>query len=230
MKITVKPINAENYADALALKLLPEQENYVTPPTESLAMAYVYYAQSLPVGLYADEKMVGYALLLYDRDAAAYSICHFSIDAAEQGKGYGKEALGQLLLLAAAKPLGEADQVLISCAGENAAMKKLCKGFGFTETGKQDGDFIEMSLPIAAIEMPDGKSLPDELLRTVTGGVTMGETDSHSETSISETRTSRDSAKIKTGDSRRQLSAEERTPAYIHRQIFGKKFEEVYGA
>ena len=60
--------------------------------------------------------------------------------------------------------------------------------------------------------------------------VTMGETNSHSETSISETRTSRDSAKIKTGDSRRQLSAEERTPAYIHRQIFGKKFEEVYGA
>lgn len=225
MKITVKPINAENYADALALKLLPEQENYVTPSVESLAMAYVYYAQSLPVGLYADEKMVGYALLLYDRDAAAYSICHFSIDAAEQGKGYGKEALGQLLLLAAAKPLGEADKVLISCAGENAAMKKLCKGFGFTETGKQDGDFIEMSLPIAAIEMPDGKSLPDELLRAVTGGVTTGGT-----ADSTGLKSSKESAKITTGDTRRQLSEEERTPAYIHRQIFGKKFEEVYGA
>ena len=225
MKITVKPINAENYADALALKLLPEQENYVTPPTESLAMAYVCYERALPLGVYDGEKMLGYALLLYERDAAAYSLCHFSVDAAERGKGYGKAAFEQLLSCAAAKPLGEADQVLLSCAETNSAMRKLTEEFGFTETGRRDGGFIEMSLPLAAVRIPDGVDLPDELLRAVTGGVAADGTDN-----FSPLGSSRDSAAIKTGDTRRELSEEERSPAYIHRQIFGKRFEEVYGA
>ena len=38
-----------------------------------------------------------------------------------------------------------------------------------------------------------------------------------------------DSAKIRTGDTRGQLSEEQLTPAYIHRQIFGKKYDEFFG-
>ena len=40
---------------------------------------------------------------------------------------------------------------------------------------------------------------------------------------------SRDSAKIRTGDSRKHLTEEQLTPEYIHKQIFGKKYDAFFG-
>ena len=40
---------------------------------------------------------------------------------------------------------------------------------------------------------------------------------------------SRDSAAIKTGDTRKHLTEEQLTPEYIHNQIFGKRFDEIFG-
>ena len=39
---------------------------------------------------------------------------------------------------------------------------------------------------------------------------------------------SRDSAKIRTGDSRKHLTEEQLTPEYIHEQIFGKKYDALF--
>ena len=40
---------------------------------------------------------------------------------------------------------------------------------------------------------------------------------------------SRNSAKIKTGDSRKHLTEEQLTPEYIHKQIFGEKYDAFFG-
>ena len=218
----IKHIDSENLSDALALRVLPEQEKYVTPPAESLSMAYVYYDRSIPLGLYCGDKMVGYALILYDRDAAAYSLCHFCINAPEQRKGCGRAFLGKLLRYIAEKPLGEAENITVTCSEDNIAIMKLNREYGFEKTGAGDDVSIAMSLPISAVKASE--SLPDDTLDAVAGGVVLRE-----EQAGFATASSRDSAAIRTGDDRGQLTAEQLSPEYIRRQIFGAKFDELYG-
>lgn len=41
--------------------------------------------------------MIGYVMVIYDREEQTYNIWHFMIDAAHQRKGYGKAALAQVI-------------------------------------------------------------------------------------------------------------------------------------
>ena len=64
--IILKKIDENNFVDAFHLKLGEGQEKYVSNPIRSLAQAYVYYHQCTPFGIYADETMVGYVMVIYD--------------------------------------------------------------------------------------------------------------------------------------------------------------------
>ena len=81
----LKPITEENFIDAFDLKLAPGQEEFVSHPVRSLAQAYVYREQCQPFGIYADEKMVGYVMVIYDYDIPEYDIWHMMIDESAQG-------------------------------------------------------------------------------------------------------------------------------------------------
>lgn len=93
MTITLKPIDESNFLDAFHLQLRDDQTQYVSHPIRSLAQAYVYRDQCQPFGIYADARMVGYVMVIYDYDVPEYDIWHMMIDAAEQGKGYGTAAM-----------------------------------------------------------------------------------------------------------------------------------------
>ena len=95
--ITLKKITEENFIDAFNLKLDPKQEEYVSHPIRSLAQAYVYREQCQPFGIFNDEKMVGYVMVIYDYDIPEYDIWHMMIDMDSQGKGYGSAALDKVL-------------------------------------------------------------------------------------------------------------------------------------
>ena len=121
----LKPITEENFIDAFDLKLAPGQEEFVSHPVRSLAQAYVYREQCQPFGIYADEKMVGYVMVIYDYDIPEYDIWHMMIDEAEQGKGYGSGALDRVIEYIAAKPIGNSDRVALTCSKDNPAARKL---------------------------------------------------------------------------------------------------------
>ena len=93
MNITLKPIDESNFLDAFHLQLRDDQTQYVSHPIRSLAQAYVYRNQCQPFGIYADARMVGYVMVIYDYDVPEYDIWHMMIDAAEQVKGYGTAAM-----------------------------------------------------------------------------------------------------------------------------------------
>lgn len=140
MTITLKPIDESNFLDAFHLQLRDDQTQYVSHPIRSLAQAYVYRDQCQPFGIYADARMVGYVMAIYDYDVPEYDIWHMMIDAAEQGKGYGTAAMQAVLDYIATKPFGDSGRVVLTCHQANIPAMRLYESLGFQHTGNVDED------------------------------------------------------------------------------------------
>ncbi len=144
--IYLRKITEENFIDAFHLKLASGQERFVSHPIRSLAQAYVYREQCQPFGIYEDETMVGYVMVIYDYDIPEYDIWHMMIDESYQKRGYGSAALDRVLDYIKSKPFGSSNRVTLTCNRENIRALNLYQSKGFTETGAADEDEIELSL------------------------------------------------------------------------------------
>ena len=144
----LRPITEENFIDAFRLKLAPGQESFVSHPIRSLAQAYVYRDQCQPFGIYAEGKMVGYVMVIYDYDVPEYDIWHMMIDASEQGRGCGGDALDRVIEYIRTKPFGDSDRIALTCNKGNPAARKLYESKGFAATGNEGEDEIELAMTI----------------------------------------------------------------------------------
>ena len=144
--IHLRKITEENFIDAFNLALAPEQECYVSHPVRSLAQAYVYRDQCQPFGIYEDETMVGYVMVIYDHDVPEYDIWHMMIDISKQHLGYGSSGMDCVLDYIKTKPFGSSNRVTLTCNTDNAHALDLYRSKGFAETGAADGEEIELSL------------------------------------------------------------------------------------
>ena len=144
----LRAITEENFIDAFNLRLAPGQEAFVSHPVRSLAQAYVYRNQCQPFGIYAEGKMVGYVMVIFDPDVPEYDIWHLMIDKSEQGHGYGSEALDQVINYITAKPFGDSDRVALTCNKCNPLGRKLFESRGFSATGNEDEDEIELAMTL----------------------------------------------------------------------------------
>ena len=147
--IQLKQIDEGNFIDAFNLKLGDGQEKFVSHPIRSLAQAYVYRTQCAPFGIYAGDRMVGYVMVIYDYDEEAYNIWHMMIDVSAQGRGYGKAAFAAVLDYIRQKPFGKSDRILLTCNRENPAALGLYASFGFSPTGNEDEDEIELAYTLS---------------------------------------------------------------------------------
>ena len=146
--ITLKKIDETNFLSAFGLKLREGQERFVSHPVRSLAQAYVYYHQCTPFGIFCDEQMVGYVMVIYDYDVPEYDIWHMMIDGSQQGNGFGKAALELVLEYIKGKPFGDSGRVALTCNKDNPAALNLYKSFGFELTGGEDDDEVELALTV----------------------------------------------------------------------------------
>ena len=144
--VELRPITENNFLDAFNLKLASGQETFVSHPIRSLAHAYVYREQCQPFGIYADGKIVGYVMVIYDYDVPEYDIWHMMIDEAEQGHGYGSAALKRVIDYIRTKPFGSSNRVALTCNKGNQIARKLYEHKGFAATGLEDDDEIELVL------------------------------------------------------------------------------------
>ena len=144
--VELRAITEDNFIDAFHLQLAPGQEAFVSHPIRSLAQAYVYRDQCQPFGIYAEEKMVGYVMVIYDYDIPEYDIWHMMIDASRQGKGYGSKALDCVMEYIRTKPFGDSDRVALTCNKNNPIARKLYESKGFVATGNEDEDEIELAM------------------------------------------------------------------------------------
>lgn len=148
MAITLRPITEDNFIDAFNLKLKDGQERFVSHPIRSLAQAYVYRDQCQPFGIYSGGLMVGYVMVIYDRDVPEYDIWHMMIDGSQQGNGFGKAALELVLNYIKGKPFGDSGRVALTSNKDNPAALNLYKSFGFELTGGEDDDEVELALTV----------------------------------------------------------------------------------
>ena len=144
--IEPRTIAEDNFLDAFNLKLAPGQETFVSHPIRSLAQAYVYREQCQPFGIYAEKKMIGYVMVIYDYDIPEYNIWHMMINESEQGQGFGGEALDRIIEYIKTKPFGTSDRVALTCNKDNPVARKLYESRGFAATGVEDEDEIELVL------------------------------------------------------------------------------------
>ena len=144
--VELKPITEDNFIDAFDLRLASGQESFVSHPVRSLAQAYVYRDQCQSFGIYAGNKMVGYVMVIYDYDVPEYDIWHMMIDGSQQGLGYGSAALELVIDHIKTKPFGSSNRVALTCNKNNPVARKLYESKGFSATGIEDDDEIELVL------------------------------------------------------------------------------------
>ena len=144
----LRAITEDNFIDAFNLRLAPGQEAFVSHPVRSLAQAYVYRNQCRPFGIYAEGKMVGYVMVIYDYDVPEYDIWHMMIDESMQGRGFGSDALDRVIEYIRTKPFGDSGRIALTCNKNNPVARKLYESRGFSATGVEDEDETELAMTV----------------------------------------------------------------------------------
>ncbi|MBO4389346.1 MAG: GNAT family N-acetyltransferase [Lachnospiraceae bacterium] len=145
--ITLREITGDNLEEILALRVAEGQRAYVSSNAESLAQAYVYRETAFPFGVYDGERPVGFIMMGYYEAKDYYTLWKFMIDEAEQGKGYGRQAL-ELGIRFLQEKFGIIE-VYTGVIPGNAVAKGLYESFGFAETGLFENGMLEMRLRIS---------------------------------------------------------------------------------
>ncbi len=156
--ITLQAITADNWQALVALRVAPEQEAWVAPNHHSLLEAAYGFGGELahlllvPLAIYAGERPVG--LLLYNTSPVydRFFIMRLMLDREQQGRGYGRAALAQLLGLFRAYP--QAKEAAISYNHGNEPARRLYLSCGFAEIGPDGVDGVLMWQALNPQEQP----------------------------------------------------------------------------
>ena len=160
-KIRLEKVTYSNFEEILKLQVRKGQEDFVADNEFSLVDAYLTTADgrpALPFGIYDGDVPVGFIMISYDYvddveetpaiSKGNYLIWRFMIDKYQQGKGYGREALGLALDYIRTFPCGKADYCWLSYEPENKVAAQLYRSVGFTENGEKCGDEIVAALKL----------------------------------------------------------------------------------
>jgi diamine N-acetyltransferase len=142
-RVRLAEVTADNWRAVASLRLAPDQAHLVASNLYSLAESKFDQA-ARPRAIYAGRRVVGF--LMYDvsrgrgKSRKAF-IYRFMIDAAHQGKGYGRAALAAAL--AEIRAIPKIRKVAISYMPDNPVAGPFYASFGFAERGRdEDGEMI----------------------------------------------------------------------------------------
>ncbi len=139
-------VDEKTFKKVTKMKVKPEQEHFVAPNVYSLAQAWLYYKSARPFVIMNDDEPVGFIMLDWNEAARTATIWRFMIEAEQQNKGYGREALTAALEYI--KASGKFDAVFLDYVPENKIARELYYSLGFCENGEVDDDEIIMVLPL----------------------------------------------------------------------------------
>jgi len=134
--VNLAPVTARNRAAIEALKVDPTQAHFVADNAASLSEAERDPGAS-PRAIMAGDTLVGF--LMYDAtDRSDVRLYRFMIDAAHQGRGYGRAGLQAFL--AEVSGLGDVTRISICYEPENEGARNLYAKAGFVEEGLDEDD------------------------------------------------------------------------------------------
>jgi len=137
LTITIKEITAENWVDAVKLKVKEEQGNFVA--TNAVSIAQSKFQSFIECyGIYSDDKMVGFSAIGKNPEDETIWIVRHMIDENFQGKGLGKSGLKTVIMFM--KEKFKSDAIFLDVAKENEIATNLYVKAGFKPTGKKHGE------------------------------------------------------------------------------------------
>lgn len=150
MKITLKPVDQTN-KDKILLLSVRDDQPFIATNKRSLEQAEETNKEcpgvARPFGIFVEDRLVGFTMFAFDEEYEdpfdRYWLWRFMIDKSEQGKGYGKAALEEII-----KYFREngADMILLSTEPENELALHIYHKYGFKETGEMNDDEIVLKL------------------------------------------------------------------------------------
>lgn len=138
--IRLEPVTADNWRQCAALRVRPDQSDFVQPVTYYLCLC-AYGTTWQPLAITWDGAVVGFVMWGVDDDRSRW-IGGLVVDADAQRGGVGRAALRQLLDRFAAEP--DCPNVALSYPPENSAARALYASLGFVETGETEDDGAEL--------------------------------------------------------------------------------------
>ena len=133
VKVTLGEITAETLGSVLELEVLDEQKRYVASNAVSIAQAH-FSEHAWFRAIYADDTPVGFVMLYLDPAQPLYGIWRFMVDKEHQRKGYGSEAMRQVIDYV--KSLPKAKELLLSYTPGEGDPSPFYGKFGFVDTGE----------------------------------------------------------------------------------------------
>ncbi|MBQ4311524.1 MAG: GNAT family N-acetyltransferase [Oscillospiraceae bacterium] len=147
MVIELRRIGSDNRAECEQLSVRDEQKQYIASNKDSLTEAENNSDVARTFAIYADGRMVGFTMFAFDGynedPEDKYWLWRFMIDKNEQGKGFGKAALAEIIRYFREH---NADIITLSTKETNSAALGLYHRFGFSENGKMNDDEIILKL------------------------------------------------------------------------------------
>ncbi len=142
--VELRTINEDNYEECLNLRASVANADFVDPVAWSLAEAWVFYDDSRPFAIYADDVMVGYVLMYVGEENP--QIINFMIDSRFQKRGYGTAA-ARLCVEYLCKEYN-ASKISLPVEPENIAAQRLWSSVGFEMTDDMEDGYLFMRLYI----------------------------------------------------------------------------------
>ncbi|MBR6478253.1 MAG: GNAT family N-acetyltransferase [Lachnospiraceae bacterium] len=141
MKIELRPIDETNREDCIRLKVSNSQAAYIDTNENSLAAAAENAEVARPFVIYADGEVVGFTMFAFEPDyedpGDRYWLWRFMIGEEYKGRGFGKEALKQII--AYFKENG-ATNMRLSTKESNVNAIHLYESQGFKRTGEMNDE------------------------------------------------------------------------------------------
>ena len=147
MRIELRKMDPAIREECESLHVREDQKVYIASNADSLKTAEEYPEAARPFALYADGRMVGFAMFAFDEEYEdpedRYWLWRFMIDRKEQGNGYGRAALE--VILSYFRDQG-ANIVTLSTKASNERALGLYHQAGFKENGQMNGEEIVLKL------------------------------------------------------------------------------------
>jgi diamine N-acetyltransferase len=139
MSVRLEPITRENWFECSQLEVKPEQKRFAS--SNLLCIAEVqFYPSWGAYAIYHEDQMVGFVMYEHDQEQEQWWISNLMIAADQQGKGYGRAALQELM--ARLRQMG-CREIWVGYANDNHPARALYAGLGFVEVGLDDeGDMM----------------------------------------------------------------------------------------
>lgn len=143
MAIELREITADNWLEAIRLKVAPDQMRFVASNAFSLAQSK-YEPFWIPMGIYHEGTMIGFIMYGLVEEGGPYDgywILRLMVGEKYQNQGYGKAAMVKVMELIWES--GYEGSIFLDFEIGNDRAERLYTGLGFQDTGEvEDGERI----------------------------------------------------------------------------------------